>query len=542
MKNSKLFLSVFIFVIVLVGANFFIKNVFASGVTAAEIQSITTTVTSGSTGQPALLWQRFLNTYNNSNLIEDGNFGPLSVAQAKLWQASRNSLFVDGMLGNKSRIAAVEQIDGGAGGVAGGRGLPSTSNVKLDLKTLNLLSAGAGGGNILRMNEAGLTTDQSANNSAGPRLFTLSNPLSPLLNASKNWDTNATNDAQGDFGSSWRVGDVAWSSDGTYSAAHGAGSQKQIYFYHNGDYRWVPTAGAGFFAGIVQSGGNTFLVTNDRVVNMTDIDTQPINPQLVSKGTSPKPMPANTPNISYTGIFDRSVILGDMFVKVSFGDLGGKFGGTGTPNLKLYSFNQSSPVIDYPLPASIASVYGGAAIGFVAPDGSKYVIIGAGAKLFMYQVSGTTFLPIVENVTLPGVSINGSEIGTSVVGVVTKGNPAIMTFNSASSVSPKIFLISDLKNNKINNIASAVNYALGRVMAAAAYVQGDNTYVYTSSATGGQAQNVSVWNLAGTGSGDTIPPDDLPGSSNLTGQNATCAVSVGGSIVYYTSSSGSCNQ
>lgn len=80
-------------------------------VSASDIQ-YAATVRQGSSGQASLIWQKFLNGYSSANLVQDGNFGPLSVAAAKIWQASRN-LSVDGVLGAMSRASAIAQINSG---------------------------------------------------------------------------------------------------------------------------------------------------------------------------------------------------------------------------------------------------------------------------------------------------------------------------------------------------------------------------------------------------------------------------------------------
>lgn len=79
-------------------------------VTAADVQ-YAATVQLGSSGQAALIWQRFLNGYSTTaQLVEDGKFGPLTSVQAKAWQASRG-LVADGVLGTLSRAAAIAQIN-----------------------------------------------------------------------------------------------------------------------------------------------------------------------------------------------------------------------------------------------------------------------------------------------------------------------------------------------------------------------------------------------------------------------------------------------
>lgn len=80
-------------------------------VPASDIQ-YAATVQSGSSGEAALIWQRFLNGYSSANLVQDGKFGPLSVNAAKIWQASRN-LAADGILGAMSRASAIAQIGSG---------------------------------------------------------------------------------------------------------------------------------------------------------------------------------------------------------------------------------------------------------------------------------------------------------------------------------------------------------------------------------------------------------------------------------------------
>lgn len=78
-------------------------------ITVSDIQ-YAATVKLGSSGQAALIWQRFLNGYSTTaQLVEDGKFGPLSTAQAKAWQSSRG-LVADGVMGPMSRAAAMAQI------------------------------------------------------------------------------------------------------------------------------------------------------------------------------------------------------------------------------------------------------------------------------------------------------------------------------------------------------------------------------------------------------------------------------------------------
>lgn len=78
-------------------------------ITVSDIQ-YAATVKLGSSGQAALIWQRFLNGYSTTaQLVEDGKFGPLSTTQAKAWQSNRG-LVADGVLGTMSRAAAMAQI------------------------------------------------------------------------------------------------------------------------------------------------------------------------------------------------------------------------------------------------------------------------------------------------------------------------------------------------------------------------------------------------------------------------------------------------
>lgn len=82
-------------------------------VTVSDIQ-YAATVRLGSSGQAALIWQRFINGYSTTaQLVEDGKFGPLTDAQARAWQASRG-LVADGVLGPLSRASAMAQISAGA--------------------------------------------------------------------------------------------------------------------------------------------------------------------------------------------------------------------------------------------------------------------------------------------------------------------------------------------------------------------------------------------------------------------------------------------
>ena len=94
-------------------------------VTVSDVQ-YAATVKLGSSGQAALIWQRFLNGYSTTaQLVEDGKFGPLSTVQAKAWQASKG-LVADGVLGALSRATAMAQITAGAPASAFPAGCTST--------------------------------------------------------------------------------------------------------------------------------------------------------------------------------------------------------------------------------------------------------------------------------------------------------------------------------------------------------------------------------------------------------------------------------
>src|SRR3989338_2876245 len=110
--KSKYLLGVTIVAIVVAGA------LFAFAMTASAQQAVVSasdiqyaaTVQQGSSGQAVIIWQRFLNGYSSANLVNDGAFGPMTSAAAKIWQASR-SLVADGVLGAMSRASAVAQIN-----------------------------------------------------------------------------------------------------------------------------------------------------------------------------------------------------------------------------------------------------------------------------------------------------------------------------------------------------------------------------------------------------------------------------------------------
>jgi peptidoglycan hydrolase-like protein with peptidoglycan-binding domain len=112
--KSKFLLGVVMLAVVALGAFALTTTVNAQQavVSASDIQ-YAATVRSGSSGQASLIWQKFLNDYSTANLVADGKVGPLSAAQAKIWQAARG-LVADGVLGAMSRAAAVAQINAGA--------------------------------------------------------------------------------------------------------------------------------------------------------------------------------------------------------------------------------------------------------------------------------------------------------------------------------------------------------------------------------------------------------------------------------------------
>lgn len=88
-------------------------------VSASDIQYAATVTQGSGITQATVIWQKFLNRYSSANLVQDGQFGPLSAAAAKVWQASRN-LVADGVLGAMSRASAVAQINAGVTNPVGG--------------------------------------------------------------------------------------------------------------------------------------------------------------------------------------------------------------------------------------------------------------------------------------------------------------------------------------------------------------------------------------------------------------------------------------
>lgn len=101
-----------------VGVGALTANAQQAVVSASDVQ-YAATVRSGSVGQSALIWQKFLNDYSSANLVADSKFGPLSGAALKIWQASRN-LSADGVAGAMSRASAVAQINSGVTNPIGG--------------------------------------------------------------------------------------------------------------------------------------------------------------------------------------------------------------------------------------------------------------------------------------------------------------------------------------------------------------------------------------------------------------------------------------
>jgi g-D-glutamyl-meso-diaminopimelate peptidase len=65
----------------------------------------TQTMRLGSRGTQVIELQKFLNKFENSNLVEDGWFGQITLAVVKLFQ-QHHGLTPDGIFGIKSRTAA----------------------------------------------------------------------------------------------------------------------------------------------------------------------------------------------------------------------------------------------------------------------------------------------------------------------------------------------------------------------------------------------------------------------------------------------------
>lgn len=130
-------------------------------VTVSDIQ-FAATVRLGSSGQAALIWQRFINGYSTTaQLVEDGKFGPLTSAQARAWQSSRG-LVADGVLGPLSRAAAIAQIM--AGGPASA--FPAGCTTWTGYSTVTGMSCSSGGGGSL---PAGCTSTAGFSTTTGAR-------------------------------------------------------------------------------------------------------------------------------------------------------------------------------------------------------------------------------------------------------------------------------------------------------------------------------------------------------------------------------------
>jgi len=77
----------------------------ATPVTGNSYAFGTTVVKTGTKGEACKAWQNFLNDHANAGLVTDGWCGKLTIAKAKLWQASAG-LVADGLLGPASRAKA----------------------------------------------------------------------------------------------------------------------------------------------------------------------------------------------------------------------------------------------------------------------------------------------------------------------------------------------------------------------------------------------------------------------------------------------------
>ncbi len=362
---------------------------------------------------------------------------------------------------------------------------------------------------------------KSYGNKTGRRVFSLEDPMNPKIQESGTiWDIDTDNDQYGDAAVGLRTRWAVTSDDGEYSAI--TNSQYNLFAQQKGgSYRYIVNANGGErLVGIIKAGANTYLIGKTGVYNMTNLKNQPIVQatgvnRFSSNQSYFKDMPPNTPNSKNfsPGDGDENIVLGDTFARVVFGYAAGKDSTNilQTPKLEMYSFNQSSPVISYPLPSSVLGVglmgLNWLKTGLVTPDGKKYVILGSDKKIFIYQVSldGKTFIPIAENLTIPNVSLVGSAYVTwldSTVGVVINGEPAVMIFNTdKGTVNPKIFKFSDLKEGIVKNVpARVVGGGISKVQTAAAYIKGNTTYVYTSSGPGygiGGSKQIAVWDLSG---------------------------------------------
>lgn len=343
-------------------------------------------------------------------------------------------------------------------------------------------------------------------NKASARLFSLSaDPSNPQINFTSDFNINSNEDAAADFNSALTVLSVAYSPDGTYAALR---SSKGALFFWNksgGRYRQVTPESSGAslsdFTGIVKSGTNTYFIGNSSILNMTNFYDQPLigssgGVDTVNRRSDPKDMPANTPTIKDTGNNDRSVVLGDTFAKVFF-----KNGTNPVSILRFYTLNQTAPAAEYILSEGVNSLVGAAVTGLVTSDGKKYVIIGSGSKIFVYEVAIGKITPIIEDAVLPVAYITSGSLGLSsqsnIVGVVVDGKPAVMTLNGASSVIPRIFLMSDLAAGLVKNIAPSVSSPVSKVSSAAAYIKGNTTYVYTLSRNSRGDNQIAVWDLSG---------------------------------------------
>lgn len=387
---------------------------------------------------------------------------------------------------------------------------------------------------------------------AGPRYFSLQDPMNPVLDLSKIWNISTTDnngDWGGDYGSTLSINQPrpVFSGSGIYSAARS--NQGYVFVSDQGGKhaktKLGGSAGINEIKGIMQSSVGTYLIQDAKIFNLTGFTYgKECNPNTGACTTGSlailQPNPSSIPTLAPSP--SKSVVVGDKianFVSSPFDPIT-QTGNTNTAvSLKFYSLTQATPVAQITLPAGIVisnAVFGGFVSpeggGCVSPGGCKYAYVisqpvGTVANkgeinpyktqkpvspmtLYMYKLNsaGDTLIPIAE-----GLKLDAGRVSVA-VGISAAGNRALLTFNylDGYSATPGNFthayLFADLANNLVRDVYKGAEPYYG-VVDATSLARGDTTYVYTSYPELGNRAYVLKFDansLNATAGGGTITP------------------------------------
>lgn len=376
----------------------------------------------------------------------------------------------------------------GASGCRGGFGSNSSGMVPISVM-LSGNTASLIGGEMIEL--------PGGSNTAHPRLFDLSNPLAPVdSKLSGEIRSGGAYDTYGDFGSSLRIGGVAYSKDKKIWGI--TDSQGNLYIWKDGK-RYKEGLDNSPIQGIVKVGysyimvtvkGDAYDVTNGMKFVESFVDLEGQTKEIFEL----VPAPSGFPKLPY----GEKVVLGndEFILTLNTSSQAGR-----TRKMSVHSVNSSNIVAEHDLPPYLGGPLPGGynshsseRWGTISVSGGAYVYLlrspawasGTDPKLYgaqkltLYKFDFSTkkITEVVKEVSLsPGYIVANTAFGTNT------SNPGIVVSSSKSSdgeVKMEVYLVSDLIQGKgVNTLSNSPVLQNKMGMDIASFSIGNTTYVYS---------------------------------------------------------------